>query len=246
MTHINPKSTAAKWVAHRGYPYLYPENTRIGIDAALALGALAFECDVQFTADGEPVLFHDVDMKRITGHKGKLHEQRWETLQHFAVGEPSRLGRRYESILISHLSEVVGLLKQYPQAYAFIELKPESLPLHSVAYCVDKIVETLAAVKNQWQLISYAEVALRYAREQYDLPIGWVMEKYNSAFLATLEELQPDIAICNIRKLPPPENLLQGKWQWMAYVINDEETLQHSESYALAYRETDNIGGWLA
>ena len=43
-------------VAHRGYPQHYPENTLIGIEAAITAGARFIDVDVQLSADRVPVL----------------------------------------------------------------------------------------------------------------------------------------------------------------------------------------------
>ena len=51
-------------VAHRGYALHYPENTLIGIEAAIRAGARYVEVDVQLSADKVPVLFHD---RTLTG-----------------------------------------------------------------------------------------------------------------------------------------------------------------------------------
>jgi len=46
-------------VAHRGWQRRYPENTLPAIKGALDAGARYIEVDVQLSADGVPVLFHD-------------------------------------------------------------------------------------------------------------------------------------------------------------------------------------------
>src|SRR6202012_5377164 len=45
---------------HRGARALRPENTLAGLAHALALGVDAIEFDVTLTADGAPVLAHDL------------------------------------------------------------------------------------------------------------------------------------------------------------------------------------------
>ena len=47
------------------------ENSASAFEAAIA-GGFAIECDVQITADGVPVLFHDDDMKRLLGKDGAV------------------------------------------------------------------------------------------------------------------------------------------------------------------------------
>jgi len=59
-------------VAHRGLhgPGI-PENSPSAFAAAIAHG-LAIECDVQLTADGEAVVFHDFTLERLTGETGPV------------------------------------------------------------------------------------------------------------------------------------------------------------------------------
>lgn len=47
------------------------ENSASAFEAAIA-GGFAIECDVQLTADGVPVVFHDDDMKRLLGRDGAV------------------------------------------------------------------------------------------------------------------------------------------------------------------------------
>lgn len=53
-------------VAHRGARRLAPENTLAAARRARALGADAWELDVQFTADGQLVVMHDDTLTRTT------------------------------------------------------------------------------------------------------------------------------------------------------------------------------------
>lgn len=61
-------------IAHRGLHDCSKgviENTASAFEAAIA-GGFAIECDVQITADGVPVVFHDDDMKRLLGKDGAI------------------------------------------------------------------------------------------------------------------------------------------------------------------------------
>ena len=57
-------------VAHRGFSERYPENTRIGLKAALQAGADAIEFDVQFSKDGIPMVIHDNTLQRTASVEG--------------------------------------------------------------------------------------------------------------------------------------------------------------------------------
>lgn len=49
-------------IAHRGFTQKFPGNTMEAFEAAIGLEADALECDVQETADGRFVVFHDEEL----------------------------------------------------------------------------------------------------------------------------------------------------------------------------------------
>ena len=66
-----------------------PENTLAGIRTALQIGADAIEVDVQASADGVPVLMHDLTLDRTTSGSGDTASLTLEQLQELdAGGEP--------------------------------------------------------------------------------------------------------------------------------------------------------------
>ena len=60
-------------IAHRGLWSIdgAPENS-IGAFQAAAAAGYGIELDVQLTADGEAVVFHDSKLTRMTGHEGRI------------------------------------------------------------------------------------------------------------------------------------------------------------------------------
>ena len=68
-------------IAHRGYAAAFPENTLVSMAAALDCGAHFIETDIQMTADGVLVLFHDRDLKRLCGRNGAIHDYKFSQLQ---------------------------------------------------------------------------------------------------------------------------------------------------------------------
>lgn len=64
----------AQPIAHRGYHDMNKtiwENTLSAATRAVEAG-FAIECDVQYSADSVPVVFHDDDMERLCGVKGDI------------------------------------------------------------------------------------------------------------------------------------------------------------------------------
>ncbi len=67
--------------AHRGLHGIDAvENCRAAFEAAVAAGH-GIELDVQASRDGEAVVFHDYDLERLTGEKGRLRERTAAELQ---------------------------------------------------------------------------------------------------------------------------------------------------------------------
>lgn len=84
-------------VGHRGARGLAPENTLAAFRVAADLKIDGVEFDVQRTADGELIVFHDDGLDRVTNGSGLVYEKTWAEIKaldagrHFApqfAGEP--------------------------------------------------------------------------------------------------------------------------------------------------------------
>lgn len=73
-------------VAHRGGSGVAPENTLAAFDRAVELGADAIETDVRLSRDGEVVIFHDDDTRRITGVRGTIEDRRLSEIRTLDAG----------------------------------------------------------------------------------------------------------------------------------------------------------------
>ena len=78
---------------HRGACAYAPENTMSSFELALTMGVGGLETDVQLTADGVAVLFHDDTLKRVTGEEGRLSDYTYEQLQAFTVKNGEKTDR---------------------------------------------------------------------------------------------------------------------------------------------------------
>jgi glycerophosphoryl diester phosphodiesterase len=86
-------------IAHRGASGYAPENTRAAFERAIAMGADATETDVQLTADGELVLFHDESVNRTTDGHGPLADHTLAELRRLDLGAWYGAGFAGECIL---------------------------------------------------------------------------------------------------------------------------------------------------
>jgi glycerophosphoryl diester phosphodiesterase len=75
-------------IAHRGSPFSAPDNTLAAVRAAIAEGADWVEIDVQETADGEVVVFHDSDFMKAAGVNLKIWDATAAQLADIDIGTP--------------------------------------------------------------------------------------------------------------------------------------------------------------
>ncbi len=72
--------------AHRGGGLEAPENSIAAFDHAVRLGYRYIETDVQLTADGRLIVFHDPLLDRLTDGAGRVDELSWPALSQVRVG----------------------------------------------------------------------------------------------------------------------------------------------------------------
>ncbi|GHF34542.1 glycerophosphodiester phosphodiesterase family protein [Seohaeicola zhoushanensis] len=92
-----------------------PENSRAAIRAAMAAG-YGIEIDLQLSADGQAMVFHDYDLERLTGQKGALRQRSAADLGQIALLHGDGEG-------IPTLAEVLALVAG--RAPLLIELKDQ-------------------------------------------------------------------------------------------------------------------------
>ena len=112
--------------AHRGASGRALENTMNAFMKAQALGANGIELDVQLSVEGIPVVFHDLNLKRLTGVDRLVNQSTMDELLRLKVGKP--FWRVFSNKRISTFTEVVEWANQ-EQMPLNIELK-ESLIGH--------------------------------------------------------------------------------------------------------------------
>lgn len=107
-------------VGHRGAAGLAPENTLAAFRVAADLRIDGVEFDVQRSADGHLVVFHDDLLDRVTDGKGPVWEQPLAALQRLDAG--SYFATRFRGERIPTLRETLDYLRG-TDLLLFIELK---------------------------------------------------------------------------------------------------------------------------
>ncbi len=235
-----------KLVAHRGYPLHYPENTAVGIEAAIAAGARFIEVDIQFTSDGVPVLFHDRTLERLCGVEGTLYRYTAEQIRHFSAGEFGRFGYKFTNTPIMTLAELVQLLGQHPDVTAFIELKRISIQHFGIATVVSRVLRDLKPVAPQCVIISYSLEALRAVRGQGWSAVGAVVDKWQDRKRKPVQDLDPTYLFCGINSLPRRGQLrFQTSRLAVFESVDAQQALQVAEQ-GVEFVETFAIGEMLS
>ncbi|MEO0462340.1 MAG: glycerophosphodiester phosphodiesterase family protein [Pseudomonadota bacterium] len=142
------KGAAPDWLtrgpyAHRGLhsPGL-PENSIAASGAAIARG-FGIECDVQLSADGVPMVFHDWDAERLCGHPNAIASMKSDDIEQLGLlGTEQRPAR-----LASFLSEVDA------RAALLIELK--SKPTLSPLLICEAVARAVAGYSGHCAIMSF-------------------------------------------------------------------------------------------
>ncbi len=202
-------------VGHRGAAGEAIENTPASVTLAVAQGADLVEVDVQLTADGKLVAFHDWSYERLGGRRGSIEDSRWEELQDLRLGAAA--GERQERI--ATLAELLDLLSD--DVPLVLELKRRRAAL-------DTFLEALArplAGRLEILVSSFDWELLSLVRDRWpEVPIAPLGSRSPAALLAAGERLAawslhcpPDVASSLLESVLAPERLPRV----LVYTVND-------------------------
>lgn len=210
------------WVAHRGLMQHYPENTLLSLSKALQVGGKFVEFDVQLSRDHIPMVIHDADLQRTTGLSGSVFDFDAQQLCGFSAGYAECFAEQFSDQTIPMLSEVVALLKGWPETCAFVELKRRSLKQWGRERVLKQVLEVLEPIQSQTVLISFDYEVISLAKQLGVSRVGWVIECWDDATKKRAQRLQPDYLFGNYDKLPSNESpWWAGSWQWVVYDVVD-------------------------
>lgn len=87
MVTLFPEKTRPLLFAHRGCSCQAPENTMAAFELAVQQQIPGIELDIQLSADGELVVFHDSTLERICGISGSVSDFTTKELQRMDAGK---------------------------------------------------------------------------------------------------------------------------------------------------------------
>ncbi len=193
--------------AHRGlHGEGVPENSLGAFSAAIDRG-LGIECDLRASADGRAMVFHDADLDRLTGAKGKTAA--------LSVGDLTALALTGSSEHIPTLRDMLELVAG--RVPLLLELKSDGREsIHKLCRAVRRDV---AGYAGEVAVMSFdPRIASWFKKRLPDLPRGLVITEQDARTLSgalkrriALIKARPDFLAYDIRDLPSRFAQLQAR-----------------------------------
>ena len=213
---------ADQLVAHRGWRNRYPENTLLAVEAAIAVGALHVEIDIQFTADGEIIVFHDRNLMRMCEVDHDVYSLNFADLAGYTVTSAQRLGSNDTDTHISRLHEVAALIQSHPAVTLYVEIKKDILDHYSPAQTLTALATALANVQPQVVLISFDYAILHNAAAR-GWRVGPVLCEWDDLGNPTLFPANPDCLFLDSVQIPQGERLDSLPFNCVVYEIGERD-----------------------
>jgi glycerophosphoryl diester phosphodiesterase len=115
-------------LAHQGGEWLFPSNTMLAMEGAMALGVDVLEMDLHATRDGVLVLIHDDTVDRTTDGTGAVKEMTFAELRQLDAGyywtddDGASYPYRGQGIVIPSLEEI---MIAFPGMWLNVEIKQQ-------------------------------------------------------------------------------------------------------------------------
>lgn len=227
-TRVYDQWIFARWhvmiAAHRGDPVQAPENTLPAIEAAILQAADFVEIDVQLSADGVPVLFHDASLYRIDGSKRLIKDLTIGEIKKVDAG--SWFAPEFTGTVIPTLEEAIQQIDG--RCRLLIDIKLTDEPERVARAVVDIIQEY--EIADQCLIQSFSPRVLSEIRLLNDqISIGQIL----SASAGRLDQLDVDFYTINQTMLT--ESFVrnarsQGRQIWV-WTVNAEQNIRTVLSY---------------
>ncbi len=196
--------------AHRGARSIAPENTWLAMEQAHRCGSDLWETDVQLTAEGELVLFHDTTLERTTDicNHSEL-AARSLSLTDFTAAELATLDAGSWFLAVDPFATIAA--GTVPAAL-FPEIRGQKIPLlrDVLNYCRQNNFPLNLEIKDQTgtpadsQIVAKVLACLRESESEELVLIS----SFNHNYLRQVKQLNPALSIAALVEDNHPENLL--------------------------------------
>jgi glycerophosphoryl diester phosphodiesterase len=227
-----------RFIAHRGASKYAPENTMSAFKLALEFGASCIECDVAFSADNIPFIFHDDYLDRTSNGKGPISSASWSDLRQLDVG--SWFSNNYREEKILSLDE---LIKWHSKQSIMLNLEIKSMPNELIKERMDLILDSIQSHKNII-LSSFQVEILDYLNQiNNQIPRALLVNYWSSKHIEWAKKLtcfQLNIADRLVSK-NRIQKIHEVGLKVGVYTVNQFKRVKKLEEYGVDYVFTDDL-----
>ena len=184
-----PEPMPKVYYAHRGLHDNIsdaPENTMAAFAKAVK-GGYGIELDVQLTKDGQVVVVHDFNLKRICGIDGDVDSFTYEELQKFPVYESRQTIPLFSDVLalVNGRVPLIVEIKYKGTGKDVCEKTWELLKHYSGVYCIESFhPQALLWFKKHCPKVCRGQLSMNYQRDDGNHGVHyWVMRHLLTNFL---------------------------------------------------------------
>ena len=208
-------------VAQRGNGAEFPENSLDALQSALQLGASRLLVDAQLSRDAEAFALRDADLRRTTGQRGSALDLAATDLAALRGLESERFGDRFAAARLARLADVAQLLRDWPEAQLWVELRRASLARHGAERCINVVLSALRDCVDRLVIASGDLVVVELARQRGAAEVGWIVPDLSPSSQIKSEALRPDYLMCGAGFRPAASQLRHGAWRWLMLDVAD-------------------------
>lgn len=169
-----------KRIAHRGLSTEYPENTLLAFQKALEAGADGIETDLRLSLDEEVILFHDANLKRITGYDNLPEALSFAQLKKLDAGEGESIPSLVELLQLTQgIATLILEIKYNPSTYKrlceiTIKLIENKLDWVEVSCFEDKVLKYIHQLNPHVKLHKLIDKASTLEDKDFETLYGYV------------------------------------------------------------------------
>ncbi len=214
-------------IAHRGYHNRDEgriENSLSAFQAAVDAG-FAIECDLQVSANGVPVVFHDPELDRLTDVDGNLRDKKPQELAEITLsGSNDPI-----STLSTHLELVLGRVP--------IVLELKGVEGHDAGF-VEGVAEAVAGYEGLLCVMSFDHwICEQFQMLLPDLPRGLTAEGDDSKYgkhMKAMEDYDLQFVSYGVKDLPNRfvQEMKDLGLPIITWTVRDEQSRQRTFEYA--------------